>query len=57
MVEGRELLLGFNQGTKLQLHLHSLYEKEAKCYKHGQVVWLSHIESDKFLSVGTVNNK
>lgn len=27
MVEGGELLLGFNQGSKLQLHLYSLFEK------------------------------
>lgn len=56
-IEGGELLLGFNKGTKLQIHLYSLFEKEERSYKHGRVVWLSHMESDNFLSVGAVNGK
>ena len=57
LIEEAELLLGFNQGSKLQLHLHSTYEKEEKRFKHGRIVWLSHIESDNFLGLGTVNSK
>ena len=43
--ETMQLFLGFSFGSKLQFHYYSTHEKEEKYYKHGELVWLSHIES------------
>lgn len=51
------MFLEFNVRSKLQFHRYNSYEKEEKYYKHGKMVWLSHIESDKFLSIVNVNGK
>jgi hypothetical protein len=47
------LLLGFSRGSKFLFHFYSVYEREEKFYKAGRIIWLSHIESDNFLSVQT----
>jgi hypothetical protein len=52
-----QLFLGFSYGSKLQFHYYSTYEKEEKYYKHGRIVWLSHIESENFLSLTSVNGR
>lgn len=51
------MYLGFNLGSKFQFHFYTNYEKEEKYYKHGKIVWISHIESDNFLSLETINSK
>ena len=53
----RELFLGFSLGSKLQFHYYSTHEKEEKFYRHGKIVWLSHIESENFLSLAQVHGR
>jgi len=51
------MFLEFNVKSKFQFHRYSIHEKEEKHYRHGKIVWLSHIESDKFMSIVNVNGK
>ena len=46
-----DLFLSFTKGSKFIFHFYNFYEKEERYYKYGMIVWISHIESNNFLSV------
>ena len=53
----KKTLIGLNYKTKIMLQMYYEREKEEVGYIYGQAVWLSHIESNTFLTTLRPDNK